>query len=139
MNQRSPRRLILIALASATWLSACTQQTTQTLATLTPADTLDAATIMQRAYKAAGGDQWRRPETLSMRGYAVFYRDGVASRHERHDMWRVYDWSKRDAHQADGKVRIESVRDGRTIIDLSFDGNTTYTAKGPQPKSAADQ
>ena len=74
-----------------------------------------------------------------MTGYAVFYRDGKAVRHEQHSMWRVYARDKQEAHVADGKVRIESMRDGNAIIDLSFDGTTTYTTAGPQPQSAADQ
>lgn len=99
---------------------------------------LDAATIMQRAHEAAGGAQWVRPQSLALTGYAVFYRDGRASRHEQHRMWRVYAGDKRDAHRADGKVRIESVREGRAVIDISFDGRHTYTPAGRAAPSAAD-
>lgn len=94
---------------------------------------------MRAAHAAAGGESWSRPKTLSMDGYGVFYRGGVATRHERHTMYRVYDAGKSDAHRADGKVRITSVRDGVPVIDLAFDGETTSTAKGPQPKSEADK
>ncbi|MEM7610932.1 MAG: hypothetical protein AAF270_04605 [Pseudomonadota bacterium] len=110
------------------------------LATLKPAQPqLQAREIVQRAYAAAGGESWRRPTSLSMRGYAVFYREGVASEHEQHNMWRVYDWDKRDAHQADGKVRIESKKGGVGIIDLAFDGRNTFTPAGRQPASKADE
>ena len=95
--------------------------------------------IIQAAHAAAGGESWVRPETLSMDGYAVFYRDGAATRHERHTMYRVYDAGKADAHRADGKVRIIPVRDGEPIIDVAFDGETTSTAQGTQPKSDADK
>jgi len=54
-------------------------------------------------------------------------------------MYRVYDAGKADAHRADGKVRITSVRDGRPIIDVAFDGEITSTAQGAQPKSEADK
>jgi hypothetical protein len=107
--------------------------------TLFPAQTdLSADQIMRAAHKAAGGDDWARPQSLSMDGYAVFYRDGVATRHERHTMYRVYDADKADAHRADGKVRVRSVRDGTPIIDIAFDGEVTSTRDGPQPKSEAD-
>lgn len=109
------------------------------LPTLMPnAPELSATAIMQRAHDAAGGAQWVRPRSLALTGYAVFYRDGKATRHEQHHMWRVYEAGKTDAHQADGKVRIESVRDGRAIIDVSFDGTATYTPAGRAVPSAAD-
>ncbi|MEL6686662.1 MAG: hypothetical protein AAFP97_03465 [Pseudomonadota bacterium] len=95
--------------------------------------------IMKAAHEAAGGDAWVRPKTLSMDGYGVFYRDGQATRHERHTMYRAYDAGKADAHRADGKVRITSLRDGIPIIDVAFDGAVTSTANGPQPQSEADQ
>ncbi|MEM1440268.1 MAG: hypothetical protein AAGF61_15010 [Pseudomonadota bacterium] len=109
------------------------------LPTLMPtAPDLDATTIMQRAHDAAGGTEWVSPQSLSLTGYAVFYRNGAATRHEQHRMWRVYASGKQDAHRADGKVRIESIRGDRAIIDLSFDGAATYTAAGRAAPSAAD-
>ena len=100
---------------------------------------LSAPIIMSRTHEAAGGEMWRRPQTLFMDGYAVFYRDGRAIKHERHRMWRVYDANKSDAHKVDGKVRILSERNGNPVINLSFDGETTYTLQGPQPKSEGDK
>ena len=99
---------------------------------------LSAETILRDAHAAAGGSFWVEPETLSMDGYAVFYRDGQASRHERHTMYRVYDRAKSSAHVADGKVRIRSVRDGKAVIDVAYDGETTWTPQGAQPRSDAD-
>ena len=100
---------------------------------------LSAKQIMEKAHEAAGGIIWTRPESLTMKGYAVFYKDGKAFRNEKHWMWRIYDWDKRDAHKADGKVRILSVRDGIPFINVSFDGKTTFTAEGPQPPSDAEK
>lgn len=100
---------------------------------------LSARDIMERAHSAAGGELWRRPQSLSMDGYAVFYKDGKAARHERHQMWRVYEADKVDAHKVDGKVRIRSQRDGAAVIDLSYDGSVTYTSAGAQPKSESDK
>lgn len=98
-----------------------------------------ATDIMQAAHAAAGGNLWVRPASLAMDGYGVFYRDGKATKHERHTMYRVYDAIKDDAHRADGKVRIKSVRGGVPIIDVAFDGRVTSTAKGPRPQSEADK
>jgi len=54
-------------------------------------------------------------------------------------MWRVYDAAKIDAHKVDGKVRIESLSDGKAMFDLSFDGQHTYTSQGQQPQSESDK
>jgi len=97
------------------------------------------AQIITRAHKAAGGLTWARPTSLSMAGYAVFYKDGQSLRHETHKMWRIYDAGKTNAHQVDGKVRIYSVKDGNAVINISYDGRTTYTDKGAQPKTEADK
>lgn len=139
------RHICLSALLVLALLSACQTATgtapipAPTYLTLkTDFESLSATEIMTRAHAAAGGEEWTRPKSLSMNGYAVFYRGGQTVTHERHRMWRVYDAAKTDAHKADGKVRILSEKDGAPIIDLAFDGTTTYTAKGPQPKSAAD-
>ncbi|MGB6230003.1 MAG: hypothetical protein WBF53_07740 [Litorimonas sp.] len=125
---------------SAFLLAGCaTTSSVEPLPTLFPHDPeRSAGDIMRSAHLAAGGDDWVRPETLAMDGYAVFYRDGQAARHESHTMYRVYDAAKSDAHQADGKVRITSVREGVPVIDIAFDGRTTFTADGPQAASEAD-
>jgi len=94
---------------------------------------------MTRAHKAAGGTEWRRPQSLTMEGYAVFYKGERSVKHEHHRMWRVYDAAKTDAHKVDGKVRIESVLEGTPVINLSYDGQTTYTPQGAQPKSESDK
>ena len=95
--------------------------------------------IITRAHKAAGGLTWARPKSLAMGGYAVFYKDGQTHRHESHKMWRVYAATKTDARQVDGKVRIHSLKDGVAVINISYDGTTTYTDNGAQPKTAADK
>lgn len=101
--------------------------------------TLTAREIVQRAHAAAGGESWVRPRTLHMRGEAVYYRDGAVVRDDRYEMWRVYPEKKDAAHAADGKVRIESWRDGRRTLLLAFDGERSYTEAGPQPPSEADR
>jgi len=94
---------------------------------------------MTRTHEAAGGETWSRPISLAMDGYAVFYKNGTAAKNEHHRMWRVYDADKIDAHKVDGKVRIESIRDGKVLINLSYDGETTYTPQGAQPESESDK
>lgn len=101
---------------------------------------LDARTIVERATAAAGGETWRRPRTLFLEGYAVFYGPGGAPLvNQRHAMWRVFPEFKPDAHGADGKVRIESWRDGRLVTFTAFDGARTYNRDGPVPPSEADR
>lgn len=100
---------------------------------------LDGRAIVERATEAAGGETWRRPKTLHLIGYGVFYRDGGTSVNERHEMWRVYPEFKPDAHAADGKVRIQSWRDGKTVLVTAFDGTSTYTKDGKLPPSDADR
>lgn len=105
-----------------------------------PADSLSAREIVERATAAAGGEAWRRPRTLWLNGYGTFYGpDGQALVNERHTMWRVYPDFKPDAHRADGKVRIESVRDGRMVVFNAFDGQRSYGQDGILPPSDADR
>jgi len=92
---------------------------------------LSATEIMQRAHQAAGGTNWVKPESLVMTGYGIFYQGDKAVINDRHQMWRIYPAIKNDAHQADGKVRIDSFRGGQRIFQLSYDGSTTYNHNGP--------
>ncbi|MFP2995349.1 hypothetical protein ABN763_05545 [Spongiivirga sp. MCCC 1A20706] len=101
-------------------------------------DMLTATEIMQKAHEKAGGDFWQKPKSLTLKGHAVFYKDGNASKHETHNMWRVFEQTKSDAHIANGKVRIESFKDSVPIFIVTFDGENTYDLRGKQEKSAAD-
>ena len=101
--------------------------------------TLSATEIMQKAHEKAGGEFWRRPKSLTMKGYAIFYLDGKPVKNEVHNMWRVFENKKVDAHVANGKVRIESFRDGKPVFIVSYDGENTYDLRGKQEKSAADK
>lgn len=106
---------------------------------MTEFDNHTSENIISLAYAAAGGETWRRPKTLFMDGYAIFYGNGQNFKNEHHRMWRVYDSNKTDAHTVDGKVRIESIREGKPLINVSYDGQNTYTDGGQQGKSATDQ
>lgn len=91
--------------------------------------------IITRAHKAAGGLEWARPQSVAKAGYAVYYKDGQSLRHESHKTWRVF----ADSSDTESKVRIYSVKDGAPVINISYDGITTYTDKGAQPQTAADK
>lgn len=100
---------------------------------------LTARAIVERAMLAAGGESWRRPTTLFLEGYGTFYApDGTPLVNESHRMWRVYPQFKPDAHNADGKVRIESIRNGQVVNYSAFDGTRTYGLNGGLAPSAAD-
>lgn len=102
-------------------------------------DKLTAVEIIEHAYEHAGGDEWVNPTSLLMEGYGLFWRgtkDYV--RYEPYRMWRVYPGVKKDAHAADGRVRIEAFRDGAVVFQLAFDGELSYDRSGPledQPDS----
>jgi hypothetical protein len=101
---------------------------------LVRADGLTARTIIERATEAAGGETWRRPETLFLSGYGVFWPRGTQESrvvNERHEMWRVFPRESPDAHVANGKVRIDGWRGGRILFQQSFDGVQSYTQAGP--------
>lgn len=100
---------------------------------------LSANEIMQRAHQKAGGEFWRRPQSLTLKGYGIFYKDGDSVIHEKHHMWRVFEAKKSNAHKANGKVRIESFQHGKPVFIVSFDGQHTYDLNGKQEPSAADQ
>ncbi len=99
---------------------------------------LTAAEIIASAHRAAGGEDWVRPRTLTMRGYGLFFEGATTHRHDEHLMWRVYPLEKENAHQADGKVRIESSQADQLKFLIAFDGETTYNENGPLP-GASDQ
>lgn len=139
---RKNLRKNLTAFLAALAIAGCSAQDsgTEELPALMPNNPdLDAADIMKSVHDAAGGESWSRPKSLSMTGYGIFYQGGKAVKHETHRMWRVYDPGKTDAHKVDGKVRIQSIRDGVTVIDLSYDGVATYTPAGKQPSSESDK
>lgn len=102
------------------------------------AEELTAAEIMQKAHERAGGEFWKRPQSLTLKGYGLFYRNGKVVKHEKHNMWRVFDTVKANAHKANGKVRIESFKEGNPVFMVSYDGKNTYDLNGKQEPSAAD-
>ncbi len=101
---------------------------------------LTARDIVERAHEANGGETWRRPVTLYLEGYGLFFPDGTeASRvvADRYRMWRRFAPESADAHLANGKVRIDSFVGDRAMFQIAFDGVTAYDADGPIEGGAA--
>ena len=102
---------------------------------------LTARQIMERSYRAMGGNAWARARTLKLEGRAIFWGDGPEPRAvaPRYVMWRALEADRRSAHAADGKVRIEAdLPGGRPMFRVGFDGETTWNEKGVVPRAEAD-
>lgn len=129
------KKIGFLLLASAFfWLGAC-----QSAEKKTDNKPLTAKQIMRLAHEKAGGEFWQRPLSLSLMGHAVFYQGDTAFQHEKHNMWRIFERTKTDAHAANGKVRIESFHQEKPVFVVTFDGQNTYDLSGKQEPSAADQ
>ena len=92
---------------------------------------LSAREILARAHKAAGGDNFVRPGTLYLTGYNIIRRDDQEVLWDEYQMWRVFADRKGDAHQVNGKIRIEASSNGELVFLSAFDGVTSYDANGP--------
>lgn len=101
----------------------------------------DPRAIVERGIEAHGGDVWLDPQTLVLSGEAVFFdakTGAVRSRVSDYRMWRAFERGRTVAHGADGKVRIIA-RDGdRTIFEVGYDGEITWTQDGIMPQEQAD-
>ena len=101
---------------------------------------LSARHIVERATAAAGGEAWRRPETLQLSGEARFFDGASATEPRRADdyrMWRVFPRRSEAAREANGKIRIDARAGGEILFVTSFDGETTYDRNGPVPVEKA--
>lgn len=101
-----------------------------------------ARTVIEDAVAAAGGEGWLNPSTLILEGTADFYSPTAAGpvRHvDDYRMWRAMDPDRRQAHAADGKVRITARIAGKTLFEVGFDGATTWNEKGIVPRAEADK
>lgn len=104
--------------------------------------TLNGNEILALAREAAGGDSWANAKTLTLSGHAVFYgSDGHEPRSvaDEYRMWREFDRNRTSAHGAEGKVRIVARSGEKTLFEVGYDGETTWTEKGIMPKEQADK
>ncbi len=99
---------------------------------------LSGAEIIARAHAAAGGDTWVRPGRLKLTGYNIIYRPEGTVMWDRYAMWRVFGDEKRDAHAANGKVRIEAWTKDNLAMLIAFDGETTSNQDGPMEDQSAN-
>ena len=101
---------------------------------------LTARAIVEKTIEAAGGETWRRPETLKLVGTATIYRDGQADQvtvADRYKMWRIFPRQSEEAHRANGKVRFDAFAGDQVVFQLSYDGETTYDHNGVVPPEKA--
>ncbi len=97
--------------------------------------------IVDRAIEAAGGETWRRPKTLQLSGSMVMMPGGRADKAltvDDYRMWRVFPAASDAAHTANGKVRFDAKAAGKTVFQISFDGNNTYDQNGLVEENSAD-
>lgn len=134
--------LLLASVAYAAPVTTVADPVETTAAASDKAATRDARSIVSRAYEVAGGDAWKRPVTLHLRGRALLYQDGVLDTRtvaERWEMWRVFPMANAKAHEPSGKVRVEGESNGTLLFQVSFDGTNTYDKNGVVPGAEASE
>ena len=102
----------------------------------------DARQIVALAHAAAGGDSWKRPQTLHLTGSATLYNDGTAaSKAEvpQYEMWRVFPAWNQAAHGANGKFRLDARKGDATVFQISYDGQDTWNDKGKVEQATASR
>ena len=101
-------------------------------------EALSAQEILSNAHERAGGQTFVRPNSLKLTGYNIVRKGDQTVVWDEYAMWREFASSKEDAHQANGKVRIEAWRDGELALFLAFDGEATYDKNGKLESQAAN-
>ncbi len=103
---------------------------------------LAARGIVERVIEAAGGEAWRRPDTLRLSGSAKLYDQGQADRvtvADRYEMYRVFPRQSEDAHRANGKVRFDAFAGERVVFQIAYDGQNSYDQNGLVPPEKAQR
>ena len=98
---------------------------------------LTAISIIERAHAAAGGENFVNPGTLYLTGTNTIYRDGGAWLWDDYRMWREFADQKGDAHQVNGKIRIEAKSAGNIVFINAFDGERSFDANGPTDRESS--
>lgn len=97
--------------------------------------------VVERGIAAHGGEAFLDPRTLQLSGTANFFdpeTGRVRSAADDYRMWREFERGRTEAHGADGKVRIIAKAGERTLFEVGYDGETTWTQDGIMPKDRAD-
>jgi hypothetical protein len=90
--------------------------------------TLAAIDIIQKTIIANGGDTWQQPQTLILKGDAVFTPYGKMDemRHfDRYALYRVFPTDNDSARQANGKIRFDAFEGDNSFFELKFGGKTS--------------
>lgn len=104
-------------------------------------EAVTARDVVERGLEAHGGEAFLDPRTLQLSGTATFFdaASGEArSTADDYRMWREFERGRTEAHGADGKVRIIAKSGERTLFEVGYDGETTWTQDGIMPKDRAD-
>ena len=113
-----------------------------TVPTLAAEDQPDAREIVRMAHAAAGGDSWKRPQTLHLTGSATLYNEGTAASKVQvphYEMWRVFPAWNQAAHGANGKFRLDARNGDTTQFQISYDGQDTWNEKGKVEQAEASR
>ncbi len=103
-------------------------------------DGLDARTIVARAFEAMGGDHWANARTLLLEGRIIWYAPDRAEPRATADdyrMWRIFEDTRHDAHEAAGMVRIVARNGGVTIFEIASNGTVSWSDRGVIPPEQA--
>lgn len=101
---------------------------------------LDARTIVARTFKAMGGDHWANARTLLLEGRIIWYapdRPEPRATADDYRMWRIFEQTREDAHEAAGMVRIVARNEGRTIFEIASNGSVSWSDRGIIPPEQA--
>lgn len=101
-------------------------------------EALSAKEILSKAHERAGGENFVNPGSLKLSGYNIVRKGDDTVVWDNYAMWREFASSKEDAHQANGKVRIEAWRNDELALFLAFDGEATYNKDGKLESQAAN-
>ena len=90
------------------------------------AQDLSARDIVRMTIKSSGGESWRRPQTLHLKGTATLFWKNTPYKMERYEMWREFPSQNDSARSANGKVRFDAVMEGgKQFFQIAFDGQNT--------------
>jgi hypothetical protein len=82
--------------------------------------------IVKKTIAAAGGETWRRPQTLQLSGTATIYWQNKPRRMTIYKMWRVFPSENDAAHTANGKVRFDALEGDKVFFRIAFDGKNSF-------------
>ncbi len=91
--------------------------------------------IAKKTIKAAGGETWRRPQTLHLSGTATLFWNGESHKMKTYEMWRLFPDENDSARNASGKVRFDAkTPDDEIFFQIAFDGKNTKQTLSDEAK-----